>query len=146
MAAYENVRNLSAVCAIAGGVAAAQMYRFVEWDGAAAEEYAVKTHVPGANGAASDGIGAMKPDTKIGDGFVAMLIAVPDGGQALIELGEDCNNGDDLRVGGDGAEEDGAAYLADAAGDVIVAKALSAGVAGQVIPIQYFGYRGEVPA
>lgn len=146
MAAYENVRNLSAVTLVTAGVAAAAMYRFIEWDDAATEEFGVKTHVPGANGAASDGIGAMKPDTKIGDGYVAMLIAVPDGGQCVIELGEDASAGDDLRVGGDGAEVDGAAYLADAAGDVIVAKALTDGVAGQIIPIQYFGYRGEVPA
>lgn len=144
MAAYENVRCLSAVTAIAANVAAAKLYRFVEFDGSAAEEFAVITHVPGANGAPSDGICAMKPDTQIGDGFVATLIAVPDGGQAVIELGEDCSNGDDLRVGGNSTEEDGAAYLANATGDIIVAKALSDGVAGQVIPIQYYGYRGAV--
>jgi hypothetical protein len=144
MAAYENVRNLTVLVAVANGVPAALMYRFAKFDPAAGEDFAVITHVPGANGEAADGILAMKPDPK-GTGFVASSIALPDGGQCLVELGQACAKGDLLRVGGNGAEVDGAAYKADAAGDIIVAKALSAGVVGQIIPIQFYGYRGSVP-
>lgn len=145
MATYENTRSISVLVAVAGGVAAAAMYRFVTVDPAGAEDFVVKTLVPGANGAAADGILAMAPDTKVGTGLVASSMILPDGAQALIELGQNCAKGDLLRAGGNGAEVDGAAYLADAAGDIIVAKALSAGVVGQIIPVQFYGYRGAVP-
>lgn len=146
MAAYENVRNLTVLVKVTAGVAAALMYRFVEIDAAATEDPAVKTLVPGgATGAIPDGILAMKADTNIGDGYVASSMALPDGAQVLIELGENVSAGDWLRVGGNGAEVDGAAYLANAQNDIRVAKALSDGVVGQIIPILFTGYRGVTP-
>lgn len=145
MAAYENVRNITVNVAVVAGVAAAQMYRFCEIDAAASEPYAVKTQVAAALGALPDGIMAMNPDVNIKDGFVSAPMALADGGQCLVELGEICAKGDWLRVGGNGGEVDGAAYLANAAGDIRVAKALKAGVVGEIIPIVFYGFRGVTP-
>lgn len=145
MAAYEYVRNITVLVQVTASVAAAQMYRFCEIDAAGAENYVVKTQVAAALGALPDGIIAMNPDTNVKDGLVAVPMALADGGQCLVELGEICAKGDWLRVGGNGAEVDGAAYLANAAGDIRVAKALKAGVVGEIIPIVFYGYRGVTP-
>ncbi len=142
MASYENTSSITVMVAVVGGVAAALPYRFCKFDPAGAEPFCVITHVPPALGEAADGILAMKADKNVGTGLTASSMILPNGSQALIELGENCAQGALLRVGGNGAEVDGAAYLANAAGDVIVAKALKAGVVGEVIPIQFYGYRG----
>lgn len=147
MSVYENVRNLSVVTKVTAGVAAMKMYRFAKPVFAGGAKYEYETHVPGANGAAAFGICAMKPDAKNAPNgeLVTTSIALPDGGQALIELGEAVTDlSVPLRIGGNGAEVDGAAYLANASGDVIVAYPLELGVVGQIIAIQFFGYRGTV--
>lgn len=146
MSLYENVRNLTVVVAVTSSVPAALYCRFANWvDGG--EDFQVVTHVPGANGAAARGVLAMKVDAKnIVDGIGASSIALPDGGQCLIELGEAVTvKGAPLRVGGNSTEVDGAAYLANATGDVIVGYALSLGAVGDIIPFQFVGYAGVAP-
>lgn len=151
MALYENVRNISCRVRITSGVASAIMYRFCTWTQPALEPYEVKTHVPGANGAAARGILAMKPDPNgvrafaTTTGYVNSSIALPDGGQCLVELGEAVTDLDvPLRIGGNSTEVDGAAYLANATGDVIVGYPLKTGGVGEIIPIQFIGYGGVV--
>lgn len=143
MAASELTANLSVLVKVTNSVPDALRYRFAQFDSAATEPRGVKTHVPGANGAAAQGILAMSADTKIVNGYVASSIIKPDGSIALVELGEAVAAiGAKLRVGGNGAEVDGAAYLADAVGDVIVAYALALGSVGDIIPVQFVGYAG----
>lgn len=146
MSLYENVRNISAVAAVVAGVPAALPYRFVTWKNAG-ERWECQTHVPGATGAAARGICAMKVDAdNIVDGFGATLVALPDGGQCLIELGEAVTDITvPLRIGGNAGEVDGAAYLANATGDVIVAYPLQLGAVGDIIEIQFVGYAGVAP-
>lgn len=145
MALYENVRNISAVTAVTNSVAAAIMYRFVTWIDNGGE-YECATHVPGANGAAARGICAMKPDAKnVVNGLAVTSIALPDGGQCLVELGEAVTDLTvPLRIGGNSSEVDGAAYLANASGDVIVAYPLAEGAVGDIIPVQFVGYAGTI--
>lgn len=149
MALYENVRNISCTVKIVNGTPGALMYRFVTWVNGGTEPYEVQTHVPGANGAAARGILAMKADPNAvrqfaaSTGFVNSSIALPDGGQCLVELGEAVTDLTvPLRIGGNSTEVDGAAYLANATGDVIVAYPLALGSVGQIIPIQFVGYAG----
>lgn len=149
MALYEACRNLSCRIKITSGVASAVMYRFATWTAGGSEPYEVKTHVPGATGAAARGILAMKADPNAvrqyasTTGYVNSSIALPDGGQCLIELGEAVTDLDvPLRVGGNSTEVDGAAYLANATGDVIVAYPLALGSVGDIIPCQFVGYAG----
>lgn len=148
MSAYENIKTITRLVKITAGVAGAVVYRFAKLSGTASDDKncpAVATHVPGANGAAAQYILAMKPDTKITDGYVSVPCAMPNG-QALVELGEAVTTiGAPLRVGGNSTEVDGAAYLADATGDVIVAYANRTGAVGDIIDIDFVGYHGVVP-
>ncbi len=146
MSLYENVRNISAVTNVVASVAAATMFRFVTWKNNAGR-WECENHVPAATGAAARGICAMKPDAKnVVDGLAVTLIALPDGGQCLVELGEAVVDLTvPLRIGGNAAEIDGAAYLANAAGDVIVAYPLQLGAVGDIIEIQFVGYAGLIP-
>jgi hypothetical protein len=144
MATYENVRNLTVTCRVTAGVAAMQMYRFAKpVQTGTPEPFEFHTHVPGANGAAAFGICAMKPDAKnVQDGIVSTSIALP-GCQALVELGEAITDlAVPLRIGGNAGEVDGAAYLANATGDVIVAWPLQLGVVGEIVSIFFVGYGG----
>lgn len=106
------------------------------------------TYVPtSANGGFPDGIIAMAPTTRAianpGTGFVTTSYVRMNGYEAVITLAEACAQGALLRCGGLSAEVDGAAYLADATGDVAIGKACEAGVVGQVIrfQFQYYGIR-----
>lgn len=139
MATNEATQNLSVSVNVASGVAAALPYRFANWDTTAGR---VITHVPGANGAPSIGILAMEVDTA-SDGEKQSSIVIPNGGIAVVELGEAVSTvGAALRVGGNSSEVDGAAYLANASNDVIVGYALETGSVGDIIRFQYFGYHG----
>ena len=149
MAVHEKATPLwSAQTKVTNGVAAAVVDRFVELvpGGADCE---IRTLVPGAFGDVPVGILGMKADVlgvpNPGVGLVTVGVMNNVGAQGIIELGEICGEGVNLRVGGNGAEVDGAAYLADASGDVIVGKSLEAGVVGQKIAILYLGYAGKVP-
>lgn len=145
MAAYENVRNVSVQVAVVASVAAALPYRFATWKNAGVDREVV-THVPGANGAVARGILAMKADAaNVKDGFATSSIALPDGGICLVELGEAVTDITvPLRIGGDSTEVDGAAYLANAAGDVIVGYPLQTGAVGTIIEFQFLN-GGVVP-
>lgn len=146
MAASELTGNLSVLVKVTNSVAEALRYRFAQFDSAATEPRGVKTHVPGATGAVAQGILAQSADTKIVNGYVTSSIIKPDGSVALVELGEAVAAiNAPLRVGGNGAEVDGAAYLANATGDVIVGYALALGNVGDIIPIQFLGYAGVAP-
>ena len=143
---YEAVSRVSVAVNIIASVAQALPNRFCRFDAAATESRAVITHVPGANGAAARGILAMKADAKNRvNGYVASSMIIPNGAIAEVELGEAVTDlAVPLRIGGNGAEIDGAAYLANAAGDIIVAYPLALGAVGQVIPIQFVGYGGVI--
>lgn len=144
MATLEGVETISVQVATSGGVASALLNRFVIWQPTAPVEREVITHVPGAFGAAAIGILAQKPDTRnVPTGYVQCAMVVPNEGIAIVELGEAVTTvGQKLRVGGNAAEIDGAAYLADATGDFIVAYALETGAVGEVIQIQFVGFAG----
>lgn len=149
MSAYEKANNLSVLVKVVAGVAAALPYRFCQIDTAdTANLLSVKTHVPGANGAVAQGILAMKADPKAaptGTAYAASSMVVP-GCQALVELGEAVTDlSVPLRVGGNSTEVDGAAYLANATGDVIVAYPLKLGVVGEIVPVLFIGYGGLIP-
>lgn len=146
MATYENTRNISVQTAVTNSVAAALPFRFATWvNGGQPRE--VATHVPGATGAAARGIIAMKPDAKgVVNGFAQTTMVLPDGGVALVELGEQVTDLTvPLRIGGNSSEVDGAAYLANATGDVIVGYPLALGAVGDVIPFQFVGFAGTAP-
>lgn len=144
MAMHENSRRLSVLVAVTASVAGALPNRFCELD-TTGEYGQVKTFVPGANGGVPDGILAMKADTaNVKDGVVASSMALPDGAQQTIELGEAVTKGDLIRCGGNSSEVDGAAYLADASGDVIVGKAIEAGAVGEIVSILFTGHAGTV--
>lgn len=146
MATYENVRTVSVQTAVTSSVAAALPFRFATWkNGGQPRE--VETHVPGATGAAARGVIAMKADARnVVNGFAQTSMALPDGGICLIELGEAVIDITvPLRVGGNSTEVDGAAYLANATGDVIVGYPLALGAVGDVIPFQFVGFAGTAP-
>lgn len=147
MATYENCRTISATAAVASSASTVLANRFVLWQATTPNEREVVIHVPAATGAASPGICASKPDAKaVVNGYAQIAVAIPDGGVCKIELGEAVTAaGTKLRVGGNSTEVDGAAYLADATGDVIVAYALETGAIGDVIAIQYVGFAGTAP-
>lgn len=144
MSTNENVRLLTVLVNVTAGVAGAVANRFCLIDSAGTEPSVVKTHVPGANGAAAQGILAMKPDAagRV-NGLVACSMAIP-GGKVPLELGQAVAQGDPIRIGGNSTEVDGAGYKADATGDVIVAYATKAGAVGEVIPVLFTGYSGVV--
>jgi hypothetical protein len=136
MAVHENVRLLSCKVRVVNGVAAAIVDRFCVRDATAGRVDEMITLVPGATGGIPDGIIGMKPDTRpflTSTGTVVTSYVPADGAEAIIELGEACAAGAWLRAGGSGAEADGAAYLADATGDIRVFKAAEPGVVGQKI-------------
>lgn len=147
MATYENCRTISVQAAVASSASTVIANRFVVWQGTTPAEKEVVIHVPGANGAAARGICAMKPDAKaVVNGFAETTMALPDGGVAKVELGEAITTvGQVIRVGGNSTEVDGAAYMADATGDVIVGYALETGAIGEVIAIEFVGYAGTAP-
>jgi hypothetical protein len=153
MAVFELARTLNCVVRVASGVPAALYCRFAVWDtaqiGVGSDAYEVKTHVPAATGAPAQGVLAQRISQNElsangGNGVYASQIAIPEGGQCLIELGEAVTAyGQPLRVGGNSTEVDGAAYLANATGDIIVGYALVAtGAVGEIIPFQFVGYHG----
>ncbi len=144
MAIHENVHLGSCQVRTVAGVAQALVDRFCTRVAASVNGVADEmiTFVPGANGGVPDGIIGMKPDAvNVPNGVVTTSYVLMDGCEAVIELGEVVTDGALLRVGGNGAEVDGAAYLADAAGDVQIGKALEAGAVGQKIrfKFQYYG-------
>lgn len=139
MATYNAVTMIPVVVNVSSGTAAALINRFVTWD--TSNEGRVITHVPGANGAAAVGI-LMEAVETDSDGEHESSMAIPNGAIVDVLLGENCTLGADLRVGGNSSETDGAAYLANATNDVIVAKALQAGSAGEIIRVQFLGYAG----
>lgn len=144
MAAYENVRNVSVQVAVVNRVPAALMYRFAKWKNGGVDREVV-THVPGAAGAVAHGILAMRADPAVVDGFATSSIALPDGGIALVELGEAVTDITvPLRIGGNSSEVDGAAYLANAQGDYIVGYPLQTGAVGDIIEFQFLN-GGLVP-
>jgi hypothetical protein len=145
-ATYEACRSITvAVTNDSSGVGAALPFRFCTWKTSGAFKEVI-THVPGANGAAARGILGMKTDQNVKSAVCSSTMVLPDGCQALIELGEAVTApGQAIRVGGNSTEVDGAGYLADATGDVIVAYALETGAVGEVIAIEFVGYAGLVP-
>lgn len=155
MAIHENVTLQSCKVRITSGVAGATVDRFVVHETTAGRIDEVINYVPPAAGGVPDGILGMKPDIPrgIGDGTpysgtVVTSYVRGDGCEAVIELGEAVTIGTTtnwLRVGGNASEVKGAAYLADATGDVRVAKALESGAVGQKIRIQYLGFSGTTP-
>jgi hypothetical protein len=146
MALTEATRSVNVTVQVASSVAGALQNRFCIWEGTSPNDREVITHVPGALGAASVGILAENVDTDNGDGFRESSMIIPDGGIAKVELGEAVVTvGSALRVGGNAGEVDGAAYLANATGDVIVGYALETGSAGEICSIQYVGFAGTAP-
>lgn len=147
MATHENVRLLSCRVKVVNGVAGAIVDRFCKRQTTTPGAEEMITHVPGAAGAPAQGIIAMKPDTApfaATTGFVVTSYVPPDGGEAVIELGEIVTQGAQLRIGGNSTEVDGAAYLADASGDYIVGIAAEGGAVGQKIRFQFINL-GLVP-
>lgn len=142
MALTEKTGFVSVDVNVASGVAAALPNRFVVWDSNAGR---VITLVPAATGAFADGILAEEVDATI-DGVktAAMLMPGPVIGKVL--LGEAVVTvGSTLRAGGNGAEVDGAAYLADATGDIAIAKALEVGGIGAIISVSFPGFIRVTP-
>lgn len=140
MAVHENVNLQSCRVRVVNGTANAIVDRFCVRDTTAGRADEMITHVPGAAGAPAQGIIAMRPDTQPFQnttGTVVTSYVAPNGSEAIVELGEAVTIGARLRVGGNGAEIDGAAYLADAAGDYIVGIAAEAGAVGQKIRFQF---------
>lgn len=146
MAVFENVTLQSCRVKVVSGVAAAIVDRFCVRQTSTPGAEEMITYVAPAAGGVPDGIIAMKPDaTAFPDttGFVVTSYVRPDNCEAIIELGEIVTQGALLRCGGNSTEVDGAAYLADASGDVIIGKAAEGGAVGQKIRFN-FGYRGVV--
>lgn len=147
MALHENVRLLSCRVKVVNGVPGAIVDRFCRRQTTTPGSEEMITHVPGAAGAPAEGILGMKADTApfaASTGFVVTSYVPPDGGEAVIELGEVVTQGAKLRIGGNSTEVDGAAYLADASGDYIVGTAAEAGVVGQKIRFQFLN-QGLLP-
>lgn len=147
MAMFERITPQSCRVQVTNGVAAAIANRFCIRDPNATADDVMITHVPGAAGAPAQGILCMKPDTVRTNftGLVTSSYEPPKGAEPTIELGEAVTQrGAALRVGGNGAEVDGAAYLADASGDYIVGYAAEVGVVGQIIRFQFVN-EGRVP-
>lgn len=146
MAVFESIKIQSAQVKITNGVAGAIVNRFVTWQTTTPGKDELITHVPGANGAPARGILAEVPNVNAvpnpGTGFVTVGYVRPDGSEMIVELGEAVTQGAPLRIGGNSTEVDGAAYLADATGDVIVGYALEAGGVGAVIRFEFTGFSG----
>lgn len=147
MAMHEGVTLQSCKVRITAGAAAAIVDRFCIRDTTAGRGDEMITYVPGANGGVPDGIIAMKPDTVSPDysGTVVTTYVRADGAEAVIELGEIAGAGVWLRAGGNSTEVDGAAYLADATGDVRIFKTAEAGVVGQKVRGNFHPYAGTTP-
>lgn len=140
---FENLRSINVQVQLASNTPGALANRFVVYETSSAEDREVITLVPGANGAAAAGILAQAIDTTAADGFYASSMVQP-GGVAQIELGEAVTAGAPIRAGGNSGEVDGAAYLANATGDVIIGYALEAGAAGEIVEIDFMGFQGTV--
>lgn len=144
MAAYENVREVSVIVGVDDtGAAAVQKYRFAKWNDA---NGSIDQEVTAATGVADipAGVISQKVPTKLQPGVAykspAVSMAVLDNGIQLVELGEAVVDLDvPLRPG-----PLGRAFLADAAGDRMVAKPLEVGAIGQIIRIQGFGGAGQL--
>jgi hypothetical protein len=142
MAMHESIKPQSCRVQITNGVAAALANRFCRRDTAAAADDVMITHVPPAAGAPAQGILAMRAtslNTRTDETYLATTSYVrPDGCEATVELAEAVTQrGAPLRIGGNGAEVDGAAYLADAVDDYIVGYAAELGVVGQIIRFEF---------
>lgn len=144
MATYEKATVISVQVKVTSSVAAAKMFRFAKWVATTPVNREVATLVPGALGAVPAGVIAMKPDAAgVVNGYCTVPMHVPDGGVGLVELGEAVTDlAVPLRVGGNSTEVDGAAYLANATGDVIVGYPLELGSVGQIISFQFIGNGG----
>lgn len=142
MAMHENVHLGNCNVRVVNSVAQAIVDRFCVRTNANGVPDEMITFVPpAATGGIPDGIIAMKPDAvNIVNGVAVTSYVVSDGCEATIELREACADGALLRCGGFGGEVAGAAYLADAAGDVQIGKALEAGAVGQIIRFIYKNY------
>jgi hypothetical protein len=143
---FENITSVNVSVQLASNVPGALANRFCAWETSSADEREVITLVPGANGAVAAGILAMDIDTTAADGFYVSTLVQPGAGIAQVLLGEAVTTGAALRAGGDSTEVDGAAYLANATSDVIIAYAMEAGSAGEIVSIAFTGYQGVVPA
>lgn len=150
MALYHGIHLGNCTVRVINGVAQALVDLFCIRQTTTPGQDEMITYVPGANGGYPDGIIAMQPETtraipNPGNGLVTTsFVPWGRGGEANITLAEACAQGALLRCGGNSTEVDGAAYLADATGDIAIGKSCEAGVIGQVIRFQ-FGFYGVRP-
>lgn len=145
MATTNAINLLPVMVKVTDKVPGALADRFVTYQTSSAAEREVITLVPGAAGGHPVGILAENVPTDKGNGLYPSSIAVPDGSYPKVLLGENVTAGAPLRAGGNSTEVDGAAYLANAQNDIIIARAMEAGNAGEIIQIQFGPYGGLVP-
>jgi hypothetical protein len=140
MASVGDVTLTTVLVDVTAGVAGALPDRFVQLS-ATAQDLVVTAVPTSALGAAPLGILAEAADlTRNGRQQLSMVVPRS---RAKIFLGEAVTTiGAPLRVGGFGAETDGAAFLANAAGDIIVGYARETGAVGEIIMIEFTGYNG----
>lgn len=138
----EAMRLVSVKVNVASGTPAANLYDFVSL--ATAGERRVASSISGgATGVVPVGVLMEAPDTA-SDGDKDVAMAIMDGAISEVKLAEAVATiGADLRTAGSG-ETAGRAYLANATGDIICAKALRTGAVGDVIPVMLVGYAGAV--
>jgi hypothetical protein len=142
MAAYENVREVSAVVGVDNaGAAAVVKYRFAKWLNGGVDQ-----EVTAATGVADivAGVISQKVPTNLQPGVAykapAVSMVVGDNGIALVELGEAVTDlAVPLRPG-----TAGKAFLADATGDRKVGMPLETGSIGQIIRFQFIGGAGQL--
>lgn len=135
-------QTLSVSVQLTTNVAGALIRRFVSWETSSPGFREVITAVPNAAGKpAPVGILAESIDTTQADGFYISSMVLPNCITEVL-LGENCTQGAPLRCGGSTSEVDGAAYLANASNDFIVAYALRDGTAGEIVNIHFTGYYG----
>lgn len=133
MSTYENVQEVSAVTTVTDGTTpVVSRNRFCSYKngGVRGEVVLAAANTFPAGVVSSKPTAGLDTSTYISPAFT---IAVPNGGTALIELGEavvDTSVG--LKVGADGKAE-----LANAAGDVVVGTPLTTGAVGEIISFQF---------
>lgn len=142
--ASNTTNNLTVSVQLTSNVAAALLRRFVTYETSSPGFREVITAVPAAaTGRGVPGILAEEIDTTLSNGFYASSIVMP-GGITEVLCGETMTQGAAVRVGGYSAETDGAAYIANASGDVIVGWCLEDCTAGNIATIHFVGYAGTV--
>jgi len=136
--------NLTVTVQLTSNVAGALLRRFVTWETSSPNFREVITAVPAAaTGRMVPGILAEAIDTTLADGFYNSSIVIP-GGITEVLCGETITQGAPVRVGGYSAETDGAAYIANATGDVIVGWASQDCTAGNILTFNFVGYAGVI--